>query len=134
MINISDLMQITHPGHKHYISDKNVQDTDLPLFLDYCVNVVERFHHHSEKNFDIGLENKDCIVNIVSLMRNLDNTDEYEVVFNLRKKLDEELANFDYICEVMSQCFVSPSFVKDFYEKLSNKLNDEITSYAGIES
>lgn len=134
MINISDLMQITHPGHKHYISDKNVQDIDLPLFLDYCVNVVERFHHHSEKNFDIGLENKDCIVNIVSLMRKLDNTDEYEVVFDLRRKLDEELVNFDYICEVMSQCFVSPSFVKDFYEKLSNKLNDEITSYAGIES
>jgi len=134
MINISDLMQISHPGHRHYFSNKNVHDSDLPLFLDYCVNVVERFDHHSEKNFQIGLENKECINNIVVLMKKLDETDDYEIVHELRRNLHKELSNFDYLCEVMSKCFVSPSFVKDFYENLSDKLNDEITSYAGIET
>ena len=133
MISISDLMQISHPGHRHYISQKNIHDDDLPLFLDYCVTVVERFKHHSEKNFQTSLENKDCIVNIVDLMASLHMTDEPEHVFEIRKKLHKELSNFNYICTVMARCFVSPGFVKEFYENLSKKLNDEITVYAGLE-
>ncbi len=133
MINISDLMQVEHPGHLHYISSKNVEGSDLPLFLDYCVNVVSRFHHHSEKNFQIGLPNKECINVIVSLMKDLDKTDEYAEVHNIRRKLQIQLIEFEFMCESMAQCFVSPSFVKNFYENLSEKLNDEIISYAGVE-
>ena len=133
MISISDLMQISHPGHKHYVSSYNLHDTDLPLFLDYCVNVVDRFNHYSMMNFQRGLDNIDCIFKIVDLMKSLQDTDEPQDVFEIREKLMKEMSNFEFLCDSMARCFVSPSFVKEFYEGLSNRLKNEISVYAGVE-
>ena len=128
MISISDLMQISHPGHRHYVSSYNLHDTDLPLFLDYCVNVVDRFNHYSMMNFKRGLDNTECIFKI------LQDTDEPRDVFEIREKLMKELSNFEFLCDSMARCFVSPSFVKEFYEGLSSRLKNEISVYAGVEA
>lgn len=133
MISIGDLMQITHPGHRHYNADFHLHDTDLPLFLDYCVNVIQRFNHHHYESYQNSLENIDCIIKIVDLTSSLQETDEPEDVFNVRAELRKELSKFEYLCDTMARCFVSPGFVIDFYHRLSKKLNAEISAYAGLE-
>ena len=74
MISIGDLMQITHPGHRHYSTEVSLHDSDLPLFLDYCVNVIQRFNHHHYETYQNNLDNIDCIIKIV---------DFYNVEFNV---------------------------------------------------
>lgn len=133
MISIGDLMQITHPGHRHYTTEVNLHDSDLPLFLDYCVNVIQRFNHHHYESYQNNLDNIDCIIKIVDLTSKLQVSDDPKIVFDIRADLRKELANFEYLCDTMARCFVSPSFVIDFYHRLSDKLNAEIIAYAGLD-
>ncbi len=133
MISIGDLMQITHPGHRHYSTEVSLHDSDLPLFLDYCVNVIQRFNHHHYESYQNNLDNIDCIIKIVDLTSRLQDTDDPKIVFDIRADLRKELANFEYLCDTMARCFVSPSFVIDFYHRLSDKLNAEIIAYAGLD-
>lgn len=133
MISIGDLMQITHPGHRHYNSDNSLHDSDLPLFLDYCVNVIEKFNYHHFNSYNNKLENVDCIIRIVDLTTRLQHSDEPKEVFDIRAELRKELSNFEYLCDTMARCFVSPNFVIEFYHRLSNKLNNEIKVYAGLD-
>jgi|TARA_Y100000361_G_C11010594_1_gene264135 hypothetical protein len=126
-------MQITHPGHRHYSTEVSLHDSDLPLFLDYCVNVIQRFNHHHYESYQNNLDNIDCIIKIVDLTSSLQDTDDPKIVFDIRADLRKELANFEYLCDTMARCFVSPSFVIDFYHRLSDKLNAEIIAYAGLD-
>ena len=48
-------------------------------------------------------------------------------------QLRKELSNFEYLCDTMARCFVSPNFVIEFYHRLSDKLNNEIKVYAGLD-
>jgi len=131
LVSVSDLMQITHPGHKLLVNDKRIKENDLPMFLDYCVVVYGRFKHYAENNNNLRISDK-SLLDIIDNLKVLRETDEPSEVYVLRESLKGNLKEFNRVCKSMSNCFSSPLVVKSFYEAMSERMITQISLYAGI--
>ncbi len=125
-------MQITHPGHRLLISNQDVKENDLPMFLDYCVVVYGRFKHYAENNNNLQISDK-SLYDIMQDLKKMRETDEPSEIHILRQSLKGGLMEFRKICKSMSACFSSPLVVKSFYDALGDRLTEQIVIYAGIE-
>tara|TARA_R100000908_G_scaffold42361_1_gene19765 strand:+ start:6591 stop:7022 length:432 start_codon:yes stop_codon:yes gene_type:complete len=132
LVSVSDLMQITHPGHKFLISNYDIKENDLPMFLDYCVVVYGRFKHYAENNNNLQISDK-SLYDIMQDLKKMRETDEPSEIHVLRQSLKGGLMEFRKICKSMSACFSSPLVVKSFYDALGDRLTEQIVIYAGIE-
>jgi hypothetical protein len=132
LVSVSDLMQITHPGHRLLISNQDVKENDLPMFLDYCVVVYGRFKHYAENNNNLQISDK-SLYDIMQDLKKMRETDEPSEIHILRQSLKGGLMEFRKICKSMSACFSSPLVVKSFYDALGDRLTEQIVIYAGIE-
>jgi len=132
LVSVSDLMQITHPGHRFLISNHNIKENDLPMFLDYCVVVYGRFKHYAENNNNLQISDK-SLYDIMQDLKKMRETDEPSEIHVLRQSLKGGLMEFRKICKSMSSCFSSPLVVKSFYDALGDRLTEQIVFYAGIE-
>ena len=132
LISVSDLMQITHPGHGLFISEKDIPDSDFPLFLDYVVHVFERFKHYAEEQNSSRLSDK-SLYTIIDLMKNLNDSDDPSMVIPLREDLKNALIELEMMCESMSRCFTSPLVVSSFYIRMGMRLKEQVSAYAGVE-
>lgn len=132
MISVSDLMQVTHPGHRLFVRDKNIKDDEFPVFLDYCVCVCDRFSHYIQQYGTNSLITESSLLMVIEGMKEIDGCDDPAVVLPIREKLTEAIADFLTTCESMSRCFTNPSTIKNFYHKLGEKLHDEVVLYAGL--
>ena len=133
MISVSDLMQVTHPGHRIFVRDANIKDREFPLFLDYCVFVCDRFKHYIEQYVASGLVTESSLMMVIESLKELEETDEPAEVLPIRVSLMNALMDFETTCESMSRCFTNPSILKQFYNKLGTRLRDEVVLYAGLE-
>ena len=131
LVSVSDLMQITHPGHRFLISDYDIKESDLPMFLDYCVVVYGRFKHYAENNNNLQISDK-SLYGIMNDLKKIRETDEPSEIHILRESLKGSLIEFRKICKSMSACFSSPLVVKSFYDALGDRLMEQIIVYAGI--
>ena len=87
-------MQITHPGHRLFISEKDIPDSDFPLFLDYVVHVFERFKHYAEEQNSARLSDKSLYI-IIDLMKSLNESDDPSTVIPLREDLKNALIRIE---------------------------------------
>ena len=124
-------MQITHPGHRLLISDKDIKENELPMFLDYCVVVYGRFKHYAEHNNNLQISDK-SLFGIMNNLKDIRETDEPYEVHILRESLKGNLTEFRKSCKSMSNCFSSPLVVKSFYDAISDRMSSQIIYYAGI--
>ena len=131
LVSVSDLMQITHPGHRLFINNEHIKDNELPMFLDYCVVVYGRFKHYAENNNNLRISDK-SLLDIIDNLKVLRDTDEPSEVHILRESLKGNLKEFNRVCKSMSNCFSSPLVVKSFYEAMSERMATQISHYAGI--
>jgi hypothetical protein len=125
-------MQITHPGHRFFASEKDIQNNDFPLFLDYVVHVYERFKHYAEEQHSGTLSDR-SLYSIIDQMKRLNDSDEPMSVFPIREDLKNSLLDFEMVCDSMSRCFTSPLIVSSFYTRLGERLKDQVAGYAGVE-
>lgn len=132
LVSVSDLMQITHPGHRLFINNEHIKDNELPMFLDYCVVVYGRFKHYAENNNNLQISDK-SLYDIMQDLKKMRETDEPSEIHILRQSLKGGLMEFRKICKSMSACFSSPLVVKSFYDALGDRLTEQIVIYAGIE-
>ena len=86
MIPVVDLMQTQHPGYLSFLSGENMDKSQYPLFFDYCVKVTERFRYHAFKEANV-LVNEDSLMHIIDCVKQLDDTDEPEIVLPLREQI-----------------------------------------------
>ena len=131
LVSVSDLMQITHPGHRLLVTDKRIKENELPMFLDYSVMVYGRFKHYAENNNNLRISDK-SLLDIMDNLKELRETDEPSEVHVLRESLKGNLKEFRKVCKSMSNCFSSPLVVKSFYDAMSERMTNEIILYAGI--
>jgi hypothetical protein len=131
LVSVSDLMQITHPGHRLLVTDKHIKENELPMFLDYSVMVYGRFKHYAENNNNLRISDK-SLLDIMDNLKELRETDEPSEVHVLRESLKGNLKEFRKVCKSMSNCFSSPLVVKSFYDAMSERMTNEIILYAGI--
>lgn len=132
LISVSDLMQITHPGHLHYTRDEDVLEKDFPLFLDYVVHVYDRFKHYAEQQENGRLSDRSLYA-IIDCMKQLNETDEPSEVYPLRDSLKNYVLEFEVVCDSMSRCFTSPLIVNSFYSRLGVRVGQQVLKYAGAE-
>ena len=132
LISVTDLMQVTHPGHRLFLSDRDIPDSDFPLFLDYIVHVFERFKHYAEEQHSGNLSDRSLYV-IIDQMKKLNETDEPIEIFPIREDLKNSLIEFEMMCDSMSRCFTSPLIVSSFYVRLGLRLKEQVSAYAGVE-
>ena len=125
-------MQVTHPGHRLFLSDRDIPDSDFPLFLDYIVHVFERFKHYAEEQHSGNLSDRSLYV-IIDQMKKLNETDEPIEIFPIREDLKNSLIEFEMMCDSMSRCFTSPLIVSSFYVRLGLRLKEQVSAYAGVE-
>ena len=109
MIPVTDLMQITHPGYQVYAlgADKSNPDIHLPVFLDYCTCVCERFRHYASQHTE-RLVTENSLMKVIDIVKELDETDDPEIVFPLRGALLGASSEFLEHCEDMGNCFTTP--------------------------
>ena len=131
LVSVSDLRQITHPGHRLLVTDKSIKENELPMFLDYSVMVYGRFKHYAENNNNLRISDK-SLLDIMDNLKELRETDEPSEVHVLRESLKGNLKEFRKVCKSMSNCFSSPLVVKSFYDAMSERMTNEIILYAGI--
>ena len=131
LVSVSDLMQITHPGHRLLVANKHIKENELPMFLDYSVMVYGRFKHYAENNNNLRISDK-SLLDIMDNLKELRETDEPSEVYALRESLKGNLKEFRKVCKSMSNCFSSPLVVKSFYDAMSERMTNEIILYAGI--
>ena len=132
LISVSDLMQLTHPGHQLFISNKDINHSDFPLFLDYLVHVYERFRYYAEDQHSGRLSDKSLYV-IIDLMKKLNDTDDPSEVIPIREDLKNTMIEFEMLCDSMSRCFTSPLVISSFSVRLANRLREQVALYAGVE-
>ena len=47
-VPVPDLLQMTHPGYSMVESELVISENHLPMYLDFCRCVTERFEHYGE--------------------------------------------------------------------------------------
>ena len=125
-------MQITHPGHAYFVSDRDIPDNGFPLFLDYAVHVYERFKHYAEEQHSGTLSDR-SLYSIIDQMKRLNDSDEPMTVFPIREDLKNSLLDFEMVCDSMSRCFTSPLIVSSFYMRLGERMKEQVATFAGVE-
>mgnify|MGYP003117585082 FL=1 len=134
MIPVTDLMQITHPGYQVYSlgADKSNPDIHLPVFLDYCTCVCERFRHYASQHTE-RLVTENSLMKVIDIVKELDETDDPEIVFPLRGALLGASSEFLEHCEDMGNCFTTPYTMRKFYQNLGSMVSTLTKRFAGLE-
>lgn len=133
MIPVSDLMQVNHPGYRVFCMGHSMSELHYPVFLDYCVNVCERFRFYAyQHNGSVIIENS--LMEVIENLKDLDETDEPEEVFPLREKIREACYKFKVHCEDMGDKFTRPDAIVKFYNTIGQLVVDVSFSYAGVEN
>ena len=133
MIPISDLMQVNHPGYRVFCMGHDMTEVHYPVFLDYCVNVCERFRVYAHQhNGSVIVENS--IMQVIECLKNIDETDEPEDVFPLREQIRNSCYEFKSHCDDMGSKFTRPDAIAEFYDRIADLVIDVTFTYAGVES
>lgn len=134
MIPITDLMQVTHPGYQVYTlgAERSKPDLHLPVFLDYCTCVCERFRHYASQHTE-RLVTENSLMKVIDIVKELDETDDPEIVFPLRGALVSASLEFVEHCKDMGNCFKTPYTMKQFYHNLGAMVETLTKRFAGVE-
>jgi len=132
MIPVSDLMQIQHPGYNAYQQGIDMDEEYYPLFMDYCVCVCRRFRYYAEKHSN-ALVTENSLMQIIDFLKEVEDTDEPELVFPLREKIRIACSEFKEHCDDMSNCFQVPSSLPMFYSNIGDIVTIIACDFAGVE-
>ena len=132
MIPISDLMQIQHPGYNMYSFGTDMEEEHYPLFMDYCVCVCRRFRHYAAKHNN-ALVTENSLMQIIDFLKEIENSDEPEIVLPLREKIRSSCYEFNTHCEDMGKCFQTPPSMPLFYKNLGEIVITIACDFAGVE-
>jgi hypothetical protein len=132
MIPVSDLMQVQHPGYRTFIQSNNMSAIHYPLFFDYCICVSERFRHYAYQEANV-LINENSLMHIIDCIKQLDDTDEPEIVLPLREQIRHSCYEFLEHCNDMSTKFKSPTSISLFYNELGQLVMQTAFEFAGVQ-
>lgn len=131
LIVISDLLQMGHPGYRLMKNENGIRERQLPTFLDYVSLVYQRFKFYVNEESLGNLEYGSHLMDILSALKVLSESDDPAVVIPTREALKQSLPFFEEECKRMGKCFTSPPFVKGFYSDLSNKVVEAVHEMVG---
>ena len=131
-IPISDLMQVQHPGFRAFSVGREMDSVYHPIFFDYCVCVCERFRHHAYKH-NTPLITENSLMQIIEYIKQIDGSDDPEVVFPLRENIRNACFNFVEHCEDMGGRFNNPTTITSFYDNLGTMVMYVAYDFAGVE-
>tara|TARA_R100000152_G_C6758335_1_gene182207 strand:+ start:780 stop:1190 length:411 start_codon:yes stop_codon:yes gene_type:complete len=130
-IPVVDLMQVAHPGYRAFSQGEDMQDILFPAFMDYAIQVCNRFKHYAYENGK-NLISENSINQIADYIHDLNETDDPAEVFPLRHKLQSLCLDFKDHCNGMGRCFKSPENMSQFYTELGDLVLHMTYKFAGV--
>ena len=70
---------------------------------------------------------------VIDIVKELDETDDPEIVFPLRGALLGASSEFLEHCEDMGNCFTTPYTMRNFYQNLGSMVSTLTKRFAGLE-
>ena len=127
MHTIHNLMCMGHHGHTYFYKN-DIRDTNaqLPIFFDYCSQVVETFLNSME-DYGVSFSYQEFYV-INELIDNFSillEDDDPSVFLPAKRKLqDIVIPAFRELMNHFADCVEEPNSLKSFYPQLATKVQD----------
>ena len=117
-VPVPDLLQMTHPGYSMVESELVISENHLPMYLEFCRCVTERFEHYGELKI-IPPDLFKLLAKSFETVFEDDNPLTFFPAYHLIPRLLEE---FEYTIENMTSAFQESPRIMLFYRKIAEKL------------
>jgi len=114
-VPVPDLLQMTHPGYSMVDSKLVISENHVPMYLDFCRCVIERFEHYG----DVKVSPSDMFPILGKMFETLSTEDEPEIVLPIRMQLPRVLEEFEAMTEKMCEAFPMNWTIKKIYRDIS---------------